>query len=174
MFDLTGMENFEVDGGGGDFLFHGYLCPFWIENAKNITLRNFSVDYSRTFHSEGEVVAYDPDTKMVEVRIKDDCPYKIEDKRLMFYNSDYSIKYPWWIIVTFDAAKNEPARSAFCNDLYSYNKKDLDVEEVRPGVVRFEYGGAPPEPGLVFVFNAVHRSVCAIVASTFFLRTIPQ
>lgn len=41
-FSIDNMKNFEIDGGGATFIFHGYICPFVIKNCKNIILNNFS------------------------------------------------------------------------------------------------------------------------------------
>ena len=45
IFDLSGMKDFEVDGGCSEFVLHGYLSPFSLENSSNICLTNFSIDY---------------------------------------------------------------------------------------------------------------------------------
>ena len=39
-FSIDNMKNFEIDGGGATFIFHGYICPFVIKNCKNIILNS--------------------------------------------------------------------------------------------------------------------------------------
>ena len=45
VFPLIGFDGLTVDGGGAELLFHGTVLPFVIDSSKNITLKNFSVDY---------------------------------------------------------------------------------------------------------------------------------
>lgn len=158
VFNLTGLNNFEIDGGGSEFMFHGFLSPFWIDNSSNICLRNFSINFDRTFHSEGEIVAFDDATDNVDVSFTSSYPYKIVDNKLTFWDKTYTIKYPWWIVVTFDPAKKEPAY----NDGGFYLSPDVFVTELKPGVVRFCYKGKTPKVGNRFIFNANHRNVSAI------------
>ena len=56
LFDLSNMNNFEIEAQGSEFIFHGYMSPFILENAKNIKISNLSIDYARTFHSEAIIV----------------------------------------------------------------------------------------------------------------------
>jgi len=161
VFNLTGVNDFEIDGGGSEFMFHGFLSPFWIDNSSNIRLKNFSIDYDRTFHSEGQIVAFDDDTNNVDVSFTSSYPYKIIDNKLTFWDKTYTTKYPWWIIVTFDPAKKEPAYW----DGGFYLSSDIFVTELKPGVVRFCYNGKTPKVGNRFIFNANHRNVAAIAVN---------
>ena len=47
-FLIKDMKNFTVDGGGSDFVFHADMVPFALLGSKNITVKNFSVDYEKT------------------------------------------------------------------------------------------------------------------------------
>jgi hypothetical protein len=158
VFNLGGMIDFEIDGGDSEFIFHGFLSPFWIDNSSNISLKNFSIDFDRTFHSEGEIVAFDEETNNVDVAFTSAYPYKIIDDKLTFWDKTYTVEYPWWIIVTFDPVKKEPAY----NDGGWYQSPDCFAEEVKSGVVRFCYEGKTPKVGNRFIFNANHRIVSAI------------
>ena len=44
-FLLKDMENFVIDGGGSDFVFHFDMIPFALINSKNIAIKNLSVNY---------------------------------------------------------------------------------------------------------------------------------
>lgn len=41
---LRGARNIVVDGGGSEFVFHGRMKVFHVEDCENVTLRNFSTD----------------------------------------------------------------------------------------------------------------------------------
>lgn len=52
-FDLEGMRDFTIEGAGTKLLFSGFISPFNLERCRNVTIRDLSIDYTRTFHSEG-------------------------------------------------------------------------------------------------------------------------
>lgn len=59
-FDLEGMRDFTIEGAGTKLLFSGFISPFNLERCRNVTIRDLSIDYTRTFHSEGIVRAAGP------------------------------------------------------------------------------------------------------------------
>lgn len=88
-FPIIGFDNFEIDGGGANFLFHGPMIPFAIEKSKNIKISNLSVNWEYTFSSELKVVATDKDKKSIDFKISDQYPYRIENGNLIFFRKDY-------------------------------------------------------------------------------------
>ena len=85
-FPLKGIENLEIDGGGATFVFHGYTMPFLLAGSKNVTLRNFTVDFDRPFHSEGKVLAITTDH--VDLEISKEFPHEIRNGVLVFTNGN--------------------------------------------------------------------------------------
>jgi hypothetical protein len=83
-FPLKGFQSFEIDGQGSEFIFHGYMIPFDIEDCRNILIRNLSIDWIRPFHSQGKVVAVNPLTKTFDITIAPEYPYTIEGQELIF------------------------------------------------------------------------------------------
>lgn len=81
-FPLTGTENLTVDGQGSQFIFHGFINPFILDGAKNITFQNFSVDFARTFHSEALIIG-DPEEGL-DVEIREGFPFSVADGMLLF------------------------------------------------------------------------------------------
>ena len=61
-FLLDDMENFTVDGGNSAFVFHSDMVPFALLSSKNITLKNFSIDYDKTKAFCLRVTAVDEDS----------------------------------------------------------------------------------------------------------------
>ena len=78
-FPIMDMENITIDGQGAEFIFHGIMIPFLIENSKNVTVKNVSVDWAMPFHSEGLVVANDPVKGTFDLQISDAYPYEIRN-----------------------------------------------------------------------------------------------
>ena len=54
-FDLVGIDNLTIDGNDTKLLFTGFISAFNLENCRDITIENLSIDYTRTFHSEGTI-----------------------------------------------------------------------------------------------------------------------
>ena len=44
-FALENLQNLTIDGQGSEFVFHGRMIPFALLKGKNITLKNFSIDF---------------------------------------------------------------------------------------------------------------------------------
>lgn len=55
-FVLRHLENVTIDLHGAKLVFHGRIMPFAIQDCKNISLRNFSIDYDRPYYTQGTVV----------------------------------------------------------------------------------------------------------------------
>ncbi len=162
VFPLEGMRNFEIDGQGSDFLFHGFLTPITIDNSAAITLRGFTIDYARTFHSEGKIIEV-TDT-YADVEIPPEYPYSIENGLLVFHDGksgkDRTI-YPVKTLLEFDPVKRETAYQARDYGLGT----SVRAENLGDRRVRILHGKMKGTPGHVFVIGPNHRRVCAITIS---------
>lgn len=67
MFVVSGIDNLTIDGQGSEFAMDGLTGVFAFSNCKNLTLRNFSIDWDRPFFSTGKVVAAEGNHFDVEV-----------------------------------------------------------------------------------------------------------
>jgi hypothetical protein len=156
LFDLSNMSNIDIDGQGSEFLFHGYVCPFILENSKNIKIRNLAIDYARTFHSEGIITgAY---TDSLDIAFSGSYPYKVQNERLMFYD-EKDIQYPFYHLLEFSTTKRELAYMALD---YITGVETMRVKDLGAGVVRIYLPGIKGNLGNTLVFNAKNRSVPAI------------
>ena len=160
VFDLSGMENLEIDGQGSELLFHGYVCPFLLQNTKNIQIRNLSINYSRTFHSEGTIVGAYKDS--LDLTFSAAFPYKVENYRLMFYDERKSL-YPYGHLLEFDTAKKEIAYMALD---YLDGVEILVAKEIKPGIVRIYLKDLKGTVGNTLIFNAKNRLVPGFTIST--------
>src|ERR1035437_3542363 len=117
-FPLDGMENLEIDGQGAQFVFHGWITPFVLDHARNITLKNFSIDWGRTFHSEGKVI--ENHDNGVTVEFSDAFPYEVRNGIFVFTDGkknqeqQTSVKgsellYPYHGLLEFDPEKRKTA-----------------------------------------------------------------
>lgn len=158
-FDLTGIRNLEIDGRGSTFLFKGYVCPFYVNEAQNITLRNLTVDYERTFHSEGHIEAVS-DTDMV-VRFSQYYPYKIDERQRLHFIDDEGTEYPWYYLLEYDPVRKETAYMV--RD--QWTGAGIPVEDLGNGRVRLRKAGLKGTIGNVMSFGIAYRTVPAITVT---------
>jgi len=158
VFLLDGMNNFEVDAQGAEFIFHGFVSPFVLKHCKNIRLHGFSIDWTRTFHSEGKIVTVD--NEGMELNISPAYPYKIVNERLVFYGED-NVVYPYGGLLEFDPVKRETAYMA--QDYWT--NSDLRARELAPGHIKIFREGMKGTPGNIMTFAAAGRMSSAIVVS---------
>jgi hypothetical protein len=163
VFDLSGMVNLEIDGQGSEFIFNGFLCPFLLENSNKIAIKNLSVDFKRTFHSEGKIVAAYKDS--LDISFSEEYPYTIQNNKLMFTGDQVigkdnggepkRVNYPFWHLLEFDAIKRQPVQTAF-----DYlNVQNMVVKALKPGLVRIFFPRLKGTVGNTMIFNASDRLV---------------
>lgn len=87
-FPIIDFNELEIDGSGSTFIFHDVMVPFCIENSTNITLRNFSIDWNKTFHSESKVIDIDSIKKTFTIGISSEYPYQVQGKELIWLNNN--------------------------------------------------------------------------------------
>ena len=150
LFDFT---DFEIDGGGARFVFHGLILPFVALRSMRLTLRNFSIDWSRSFHSEADVVAATDDH--VDICIPEAFPFKVEHGQLRFVHENGRLTRIRNIL-EFDSARRETAFRVYDN----YGIGDRCRAETLPsGYVRLHaaFSKPLPKPGNRLVMTSEGR-----------------
>ena len=163
-FPLFNMNNLVIDGQGSTFIFHGVMIPFLIDDSKNISVKNLSIDWYQSFHSEGLIVANDEANKTFDMQISNEYPYDIRNGQLFFIKEYYqhtigqSILFdPKRKAISFDTeaytgiTTKSKSETTFNLDTitykYEYDKRDVDnknigiqnrvtVKEIKPGLLR--------------------------------------
>ena len=170
-FPLKGLEDVEIDGQGSTFILHGFTVPFLLDRSKGVTLRNFTVDFSRPFHSEGKVLAITP--QHVDLEIPGDYPHEIRNGVLVFTNgrkpdgpattvTSGEILYPYGSLLAFDPVKRETAFMA--KDRYQVGE-GIAAGRIGPNQVRMRIPNISASPGDVLVFSPKGREVPGIVVT---------
>jgi hypothetical protein len=157
-FLLTGLTNFEIDGQGSEFIFHGYISPFVLEKCQNIAFKNFSIDWDRTFDNEGKILSVYKDS--IDVSFSKEYPYKIENNLLLF-TGDNNTLYPYGSLLEFDPVRRETAYMA--EDYYT--GPNVPVKSIGEGKIRLYVPGIKGTPDNIMVFGAAQRFCSAIVLS---------
>ena len=173
-FPIFNMKNLTIDGQGSTFIFHGIMIPFLIDESANISVKNVSIDWSESFHSEGLIVANDEANKTFDMQIDEKYPYFIRNGELVFVKEYYqhtigqSILYdPERKAISFDTEaytsittkKKTKLKSGLnkINYKYEYDRRDvgfkdigveerISVEELNPGLLRVHGHGKKMPP----------------------------
>ncbi|MDE5637370.1 MAG: right-handed parallel beta-helix repeat-containing protein [Alistipes sp.] len=149
-FRLSDMHDFTIDGNGTELLFTGFVSPFDIENCSNITVCDLSVDYTRTFHSEGVIVG--TGKGWLDIRFPDEYLCSTRDGILRFRDAEGTV-YPYSNLLEFDIEKREPAFHV--NDFWLWSP--IQAETRPDGVVRIRRDDLTGTVGNVLVFGAAAR-----------------
>lgn len=132
-FPLQGFENLKIDGQGSTFIFHGIMIPFLVNDSKNITIENLSIDWNEPFHSEGKIVAIDEVNKTFDMSIGEEYPYEIRNGQLIFIK-------PYYEHTIGQSILYDPVRKAIMFDTESYtNISTIRKAEVSRNVDKVPY-----------------------------------
>ena len=78
VFPLLNLKNVTIDGNGSSFIFHDRIFPFVTQNCENVTLKNFSIDFS--FPRCLEAVAGKTDENGFELYVDEKYGCTVNDK----------------------------------------------------------------------------------------------
>lgn len=159
LFNLSGMHNLEIDGEGALLLFSGYITPFLFDKSQHISVKNLSIDYTRTFHTEGTIVASGPG--WVDLSIPAAFPYRVTNGRMEGCDA-YGNSYPFVNMLEFDAVLREPA--LYASD-YWLPSDSTPIEERPDGSVRVFGNQLKGTVGNTMVLGASKRLCPGFVVS---------
>lgn len=177
-FPIENMENLIIDGQGSTFIFHGIIIPFLVDQSKNITIKNVSIDWHEPFHSEGLVIAHNEKNATFDMEISEAYPYEIRNDQLYFIKEYYehsigqsicydpqrsAIAYNTEEYTNLTTVKKNSVSRYMDNIKYKYEydyrapeyknigrEAKLKVKELKPGVVRvYNHTKKLPEIGWV-------------------------
>ena len=150
-FNLTGNKDITIDGGGSEFIFHGEMIPFNIEDTENVILRNFSIDWERPFHSEAKVVANDKVKQTFDIQISEDYPYRMEGDQLIWLLDDDWDDWDGtlWRQNIFANIFFDPETGGV-----AYRVQDYQMNPYSP-LLHTQYKAKEIEPGLVRIYNRI-------------------
>ncbi len=161
-FNLTGMHGFTIEGNGTTLLFSGFVTPFLMQDASDITVKDVSVDYVRTFHSEGVIEGSGKD--YLDIRFTEEYPWTVTEGRLKFRDKENN-DYPYTNLLEFDPAKRETAFMA--KDYWIFSNGSMPAEKLENGNVRIFKENLTGKNGNILVFGAGDRLIpCFIVSDS--------
>lgn len=169
-FPLIDFNDFEIDAKGSEFIFHGKILPFIIEESNNIIIRNLSIDWEIPFDLEGLVVARDENDKTFDIKVS--SPYKVKYDRLYLsleresspYDSKFGERFAIGekndIEVGQNIIWNPKTMAPYYNTTeYALPERGIAAKELKPGLIRLKVNAKTMPPlGSVFVSKGVHLS----------------
>lgn len=150
-FDLEGMKDFTVSGNNTELLFTGFISPFSIENGENVKIRGISIDYTRTFYSEGIIEKCGKG--YLDIRFPEDYNCNIINGCLYFTDNE-GITYNYSNLLEFDTQKKEPAFHVW--DFW-LSKQTIPAERIDGNLIRIMRKDLTGTPGNTMVFGAAAR-----------------
>lgn len=150
-FDLEGFEEFTIEGNGTELLFTGFVSPFDLAGCRDVEIRDLTIDYTRTFHSEGRVVAQGDG--WLELQFPEEYRIDLSDGCLRFLDDDGTV-YPYSSLLEFDAERREPA---FHADDFWLSGQTIPACRTTGGRIRILRDDLKAAPGNILVFGAAAR-----------------
>lgn len=149
---LEGLDNVTIDGNGATFVLHGKMISFAVQNCRNITFKNFSVDYERPTMSEITIRSWTDER--VEADIHPDSRYILQDGRLVFTGEGWR---PWG----YHAILFEPDKELLKYSTFKPFAK-ADVNETSPFHVTFkgDFSKIPFKAGDILTVRDPYRDNC--------------
>ncbi len=105
-FPLINKSNVRIEGDNAEFLMHGTIVPFLMENCKAITVSGIQIDYDYSFIFEGEVIASNEKEKSIDLKISKNNLFKVVDG--VFYFEGYNWKSTLGENIVFDKKTKRP------------------------------------------------------------------
>jgi hypothetical protein len=150
-FPLFNQKNLTIGGNGSMFIMHGHMIPFTVESGEGITLKNFSIDWSRSFHDEMRIVENNAKDNSVIVECDPAVyPYNIKAGKFLFhrYLQDDEIGSN----MVFDPKARSPVY-----DTRKYNTNGKNAKITPMGKTRFKiekgFKTAPPVGSILVTYE---------------------
>ncbi len=115
VFPLVGCHDLTIDGGGGEFVFHGRVSPFVIDRSTNVTVRDLSIDCARPFFTQGLVLG--AAEGYVDVMVdRGQFPYRVEGGEFYPYAKEWEVPDNVdMLMIEFDPQTKAPQYNGYWN-----------------------------------------------------------
>jgi hypothetical protein len=161
LFDLSGKENITIEGNGAELRVHGRLIPFYMKNAKLITIRNLVIDWEHPFYAQAEVV--DAGKDWLDVQFQKEYPVEIVDEALYAVNPDMPDPVHFENINFIDPERGEQAYQstdeygALKQGNYTASRRNARTVRIKSRLFRNK-----PVKGQIAVFHYAGRTSPAV------------
>ncbi|WP_343330711.1 right-handed parallel beta-helix repeat-containing protein [Polaribacter staleyi] len=168
-FPIYNFENFTLDGNGSTFMFHGKISPIVVEGSTNTRLKNFAIDWDKSFVNELKVVKNNEEENSFVVEVANEkFGFEVKNNQILFNHYDWqdeigqniafdsATKSPIWQTKNY-FLKPQPKTAAKIIKIDNKTAKFINYTKVTPpvGTVFATYGKSP---GLNRHVPAIHLS----------------
>lgn len=130
--NLENVKGLKISGNGTRLVLSGFMSAFNLENCSDITVDNLSIDYTRTFVSEGEIMACGKG--WYDLKFPDSYRVDIQNGCLRF-RDEYGTEYPFSSLLEFDTERREVAYHV--HDYWIWGKT-CEAEKLPSGYFRIK------------------------------------
>lgn len=157
-FLLDGMRRISIEGCGMKtrFLFHGGIVPFRVVRCEEVLFSGFSLDYDASFVFEGRVIANDPLSRSITLKLHAPEQFEIIDGEPHFKGYDWIS--PFGENILFDPKTRSPYYSA---ERYEHNPAfPMHAERLSDSIVRLSgyHAHDLPPIGSVYTDKGPHST----------------
>jgi len=147
-FPIFNFENFTLDGNGSTFMFHGKICPITVEGSKNTTLKNFTIDWEKSFVNELKVIKNDTKENSFTVEVANEkFGFEVKKNQILFNHYDW--QDPIGQNIAFDPKTKSPIWQT--KNYYLKPQKGAKIEKLDDKTAKFtKYTKVTPPIGTVF------------------------
>ena len=89
---IDGKDGLIIDGNGSDFVFHDRIQPFTVDNSRNITIKNLTIDWDIPLTAQATVIAVTGEYIDLEINVFE-SPYIIENDKLVFVGEGWKSRW---------------------------------------------------------------------------------
>lgn len=148
---LENLSNLTIDGQGSAFVFHGRMIPIVMINCKNITLKNFTVDFELPAIRQIKVVKVDKDANEMLATFDAESGYEIRNNKLAILGEGYSYLPP--VVLGF----SENKRLAYKRADLGFNPQSVTETGKDTILIKGWKQTQLSSPGERFVFRSYFR-----------------
>lgn len=130
-FPLNESKGLEIDGQGSEFIFHGFMNPFVVQNSKNISFKNFSIDYERPFHQEGKILAVGKG--YMDLHFSEQFPYEITPAGILSFIGIRELPPGYPVFERLERRKDVEKKYGY-QSLLEYNAERRETEYMAPDI----------------------------------------
>ena len=132
---LKGIRDLTIDGNGSEFVFHGRMQPFTLENCEGVTVKNIDIDWDIPFVAQSRIMRVEKE--YIEIKLNPaETPYEILGGKIIFYGEGW--KSGWWGCMEFEnETRIIPQQSGDSPLGGGWNK--YKAEELGGGLVRLNH-----------------------------------
>ena len=157
-FPLIDASNIEIDGGGSEFIFHGVITPFIVENSENISIKNLSIDWEEPFYLQGEVIANNIEESTIDLKVNPMTKTLFEGNRLGFSTNGQE-HYFLGETMVFDPTRRAVAYRASENLIGGASSRRTFDKKLSNNTFRINapFIKKPAQVGMIYVFKGPNK-----------------